>query len=174
VVTDAAATNEKLREARQAGYREGESAGRQAAQNELRAVLERLGRSLEDLAALRPRLREQAEKDLVRLAVAIARRVVRRELTIDPDALTGLVKAALEQLASEERIRVRTHPEHEAAVRTCLSHAGRASGAEVVSDPALDRGALIFETERGDLEASAETQLAEIERGLTDRFRRNG
>lgn len=162
-----------LQEARQAGFREGEAAGRSAAQNESRPVLERLAHTIDELAALRPRLREQAELDLVRLAVAIARRVVRRELTVDPQTITGLVKAALEHLSAEERIRVRVHPADEAAVRSSLAASGRAPSMEVSGDAALERGSAIFETERGDLDASAETQLAEIERGLTDRFRGN-
>jgi len=166
-------SDESLREARQAGFREGEAAGRSAAQAELRPALERLARTVEELAQLRPRLREQAEKDLVRLAVAIARRVLRRELSVDPQAIAGLVKAALEQLASGERVRVRVHPEHEAAVRECLADAGRSEAIEIASDAALERGSAIFETARGDLDASAEAQLTEIERGLTDRCRGN-
>lgn len=164
---------ESLEDARQAGFREGEAAGHAAAQNELRPLVERFARTIDELAAMRPRLREQAEGDLVRLAVAIARRVVRRELTIDPQAITGLVKAALEQLSAGERIRVRVHPEDEAAVRSCLAAVGRAASVEVSGDATLERGSAILETERGNLDASAETQLAEIERGLTDRFRGN-
>jgi flagellar assembly protein FliH len=166
----ARASEQSLLDARQTGFREGEAAGRSGAQAELLPVLERLGRTVDELALLRPRLREQAERDLVRLAVAVARRVLRRELTVDPQAIAGLVKAALEQLASEERVRVRVHPEHESAVRACLADAGRSNGIEIAGDPALERGSAIFETTRGDLDASAEAQLAEIERGLTDRY----
>jgi len=162
-----------LRDARQAGFREGEAASRTAAQNEIRPLIERLAGTIDELAALRPRLREQAESDLVRLAVAIARRVVRRELTIDPQAISGLVKAALEQISAGERIRVRVHPQDEGTVRSFLVAAGRAASIEVAGDAALERGSAILETERGNLDASAETQLAEIERGLADRFRGN-
>src|SRR5690348_7959400 len=90
---------DRIRQAQRAGYQEGESAARNQMQAETRQAIERLGRAAEELAALRPQLRNQAERDLVRLAVAIARRVLRRELTIDPGAIEGLVKAALEQLA---------------------------------------------------------------------------
>jgi len=155
---------------RQAAFREGEMAARAQAQAELRPLIEQLAHAARDLAALRPRLREQAEEDLIRLAVAIARRVVRRELTVDPATITGLVKAALEQLAAGETARLRVHPEHEALVRQFLAEAGRGL-ITVAADGALARGSAIFETARGDLDASAETQLAEIERGLTDRFR---
>jgi hypothetical protein len=63
------------------------------------------------------------------------------------------------------------HPEHEAAVRACLAATAGTVDIEVIGDGALERGSAVFETARGSLDASAETQLAEIERGLTDRLR---
>jgi len=41
---------------------------------------------------------------------------------------------------------------------------------EVVPDASREPGTLIFETERGNLDASVESQLEEIERGLADRL----
>jgi flagellar assembly protein FliH len=43
---------------------------------------------------------------------------------------------------------------------------------EVIADKKLERGALLIETERGELDASVETQLEEIERGFADLIRR--
>ncbi|HUJ22435.1 MAG TPA: FliH/SctL family protein [Bryobacteraceae bacterium] len=161
-----------VQEARQAAFREGEAAGRAQAQAEIRKAVERLAHGVQELSALRPRLRQQAEKDLVRLAVAVARRVLRRELTVDSQAVEGLVKASLERLAAEEVLRVRVHPAHESVLRTCLANGGRADRIEVIADPALECGGVVFETAHGDLDASVGTQLAEIERGLTDRLGR--
>jgi len=157
-------------EARQAGYAEGETEGRSTAQAEVRPVLERLAQAIEHLAALGPQLRQQAETDVVRLAVAIARRVLRRELTIDPQAIHGLLKAALAQIEVQEVNRVRVHPEHEATVRACLQSSGPGTRVEIVGDAGLELGAAVFETDRGNLDASVETQIQEIERGLADRF----
>ncbi|HXG32385.1 MAG TPA: FliH/SctL family protein [Bryobacteraceae bacterium] len=160
----------RLRAAHEEGWREGEAAARRR----LDAVIEQLARSVEDLATLRARLRRQAEADLVHLAVAIARRILRRELSLDPDAIAGLVHAALQRLAGQEIARVRVHPELAVAVRTALAEGQGAQAAEVVADARLEAGAVIFETERGNLDASVETQLAEIERGLADRLRKSG
>jgi len=162
-------SEQALAAVRETAFQQGEAAGRAQAQAELRPVLDQLARSVKELAGLRPRLREQAEQDLVRLAVAIARRVVRRELTIDPQTITGLVKAALEQLASGETARLLVHPGHEALVRSYLAEGGRHT-ITVAADASLGPGCAVFETARGNLDASAEKQLAEIERGLTDRF----
>ena len=163
--------DQRLHEAHAAGVREGEAAGKGRAAAELQPVIERLSRSIEETAGLRARLRREAEADLVRLALAIARRILRRELSIDPDALHGLVLAALDKLQSQEICRVRVHPAQASLVSACLGQVRSASPVEVIADPSAEPGAVIFETDRGNLDASLESQLKEIERGLADRLR---
>jgi len=163
---------QKTRQARADGLREGEAAGRSRAAAELQPVLERLAHAIAELASLRARLRSDAESDMVKLALAIARRVLRRELAIDPEALHGLVLAALEKLQAQEICRVKVHPSHAAAVAACLQKTVVGPAVDIVPDPSREPGTLIFETARGNLDASVETQLQEIERGLADRLRR--
>jgi len=163
---------QKARQARADGLREGEAAGRSRAAAELQPVLERLAHAIAELASLRARLRSDAESDMVKLALAIARRVLRRELAIDPEALHGLVLAALEKLQAQEICRVKVHPSHAAAVAACLQKTVVGPAVDIVPDPSREPGNLIFETSRGNLDVSVETQLQEIERGLTDRLRR--
>lgn len=157
-------------EAREAGRREGEAAGRRVAEAEMQPVLERLATSLKDVSELPAALRAQAEVDLIRLAVAIAQRILQRELNVDPAVITGLVRVGLEKVRAQDVVRVRVCPEHQAAVRECLMRLG-APHVEVSSDPTQERGSMIFETSRGKLDVSIGTQLREIERGLTDRLR---
>lgn len=163
----------RVLEARAAGVREGEAAGRSRAAAELQPVIERLSRTIDELAQLRPRLRKDAEADMVRLCLAIARRVLRRELAVDPEALHGLVLAALEKLQGQENCRVKVHPSQAGPVAACLAKSATGGTVQVVSDPSREPGTVIFETTRGNLDASVESQLQEIERGLADRLRRN-
>lgn len=163
---------QKVREAHAIGVREGEITGRNRASAELQPVVERLARSIQEIANLRTRLRREAESDVVQLALAIARRVVRREIVADPDALRGLVVAALEKLQGQEISRVKVHPSHAAMVKASLQQLLSGGLVEVLSDSSRDLGSVVFETARGNLDASVDTQLQEIERGLTDRLRR--
>ncbi len=82
---EAAALREKLhqleaqsaaerREAFEAGRRQGD----QQARAELLPVLERLNASIAEIVAMRPDLRRRAERDVVQLALLIARRVLHR------------------------------------------------------------------------------------------------
>jgi flagellar assembly protein FliH len=161
----------RVKETRDAAYREGEKAGRNQASAEARPVLEKLARAIQDLAELRPTLRDQAEADVVRLALAIAKRIVHRELNTDPDSIGGLVKVALNNLRAQEAIRVRVHPAHQSIVREVLSHAAGSAHIEVSGDSTAGLGGVVFETARGEFDVSVDTQLKEIEKGLTDRLR---
>jgi flagellar assembly protein FliH len=165
-------TENRVREAHATGFREGEAAGRSQAAGEVRSVVERLSRSIEELARMRDRLRREAEADLVRLSLAIARRILRRELAVDPDATRGVILAALEKLHLQEVHSARVHPAQAPLVKECLQRAAGAGVVEVIADPSREPGAVIFETARGNLDVSIESQLQEIERGLTDRLRK--
>jgi flagellar assembly protein FliH len=159
----------RAQEAREAGRREGEAVGRNAARAELQPEFDRLAGAVRSASELRATLRAHAEADLVKLAIAIARRIVNRELSADPDAIAGLVRIALEKVRLQEVIRVRTHPDHLDAIRRAFSATG-AVQVELAGDPVLERGGVQFETSRGLLDVSTETQFREIERGLTDRL----
>lgn len=161
---------QRIKEAHAGGVREGEAVGRKRAASELEPVMERLERTIAELGGLRARLRREAESDLVRLALAIARRILRRELAVDPDAIHGLVLGALEKLQGQEIFRVRVHPTHAGIVSGSLSQMAAAAPVEVVPDASRELGTVIFETDRGNLDASVESQLREIERGLSDRL----
>lgn len=151
-------------EGRQQGIREGET----AASARLSALLEKLARTIQEVAGARSRYRHEAEQDVVRLATAIARRILHRDLAVDPGALLGLVKSAFEKLDAREVQRVRVHPDHTSIVKDYLDRIGAPQRIEVQADASLELGGAAVETARGMLDASIGTQLEEIERGFAD------
>ena len=160
-------------QAYESGLRKGTALGEEQASRRLDPVAERLARTVEELAGQRRRVRREAEEDVVRLALAIGRRILHRELSIDPEALLGVVKAALKKLEGREVDRVRVQPVDLPLVKRHFEQLGRLDRIEVVADSSLERGAVVFETPRGSLDASIETQLQEIQRGLSDRMMRS-
>jgi flagellar assembly protein FliH len=162
----------RIREGTEAGRAEGASAARQAMNERLETELARAAKLLEQVAGAGAKLRRQAEEDLVRLAVAIARRVLRRELTVDAEAMLGLVKAAFARIDQREVFQARTDPASEPAVQRIIQSAEAGRRVKLVADPSLRPGSLILETSRGQLDASVETQLDEIQRGFIDLVQR--
>jgi len=162
----------RLDQARREAFAEGLATGRQQAEEQFRPAMQGLAETLDSLARLRETIREEATRDLVHLATSIAARVIHREAAVDPDALAGLVQAAFSKLQSREINRVRMHPALEGLVRKSLEQSGSPKNLVLTPDPSLKPAEVFFETAQGTLDASVETQLREIERGLIDRLER--
>ncbi|MCX6595625.1 MAG: FliH/SctL family protein [Acidobacteria bacterium] len=153
-------------------YRQGMTEGIQEGERRAAKLLEplqaRLAATVTDLAGTQRGLRREAEADVVRMALAIARRILNRELSVDPEAILGLVRSALDRLEAREIHRLRVAPTDKAAVEAELARRSLPRSIEVYADPSLERGAAVFETSRGTLDSSINTQLDEIDRGLAD------
>ena len=166
------ALEQHLQGAYQQGFQDGQTAARRELAGQLDAMAARLARTIEEMSSLRQRFRHEAEEQVIALAIAIARRILHRELTVAPDALLGLLKAALEKIEVREVHRVRVRPEDAPLVQQHLDRMGLPQRVELIADPGLERGAAILDSSRGALDVSVETQLAEIERGFADLVRR--
>lgn len=154
------------------GLAAGEAAAAQRAQQKLEPLLNGLNSVIAELASMRKRVRTEAEEDAMKLAIAIARRVLYRELSTDPEAILGLVKAAFGKLNARETHRLRVSPADAATIQEHRAKLQIPPALEISPDASLTPGSAIFETTRGDLDASVDTQLAEIDRGLTDILKR--
>ena len=161
-------TDHRVEEALVAGRLEGETQTRKFLEPQLEAELNNLRNMLRELMLAGPKLRHQSEEDLVRLAVAIARRILHREVIVDPDAMIGLIKAAFNRLDLREVIQIRTDPDNYALLQRVTETLGLPRAAKVIADAGLRKGSLVIETARGELDASVETQLLEVQRGFTD------
>jgi flagellar assembly protein FliH len=160
----------QVEQARKSGFDQGLKQGRHEAAAEMESALDRLAGTIRDLAQVKRKVRSEAETELVRLSLAIARRILHRELTADPQSLRGVVYAALQQLQNREITRIRVFPAAVPAVRAALERNGGLSAIEIVPDGMLQPGGLLFETALGELDASVDTQLQEIERGFADKL----
>jgi flagellar assembly protein FliH len=157
-------------EAHHKGVEDGLRRGREEAAGEMKKAFDQLAHALEELAKVKRNLRQEAERELVKLSLAVARRILYRELSTDPGSIEGIVHAALQKLQQREASKVRVWPAAVPAVRAALERIGSRTGIEIVGDPGLATGAILFETSLGDLDASIETQLQEIQRGFADRL----
>jgi flagellar assembly protein FliH len=160
----------ELEQARQSGFEQGVRQARQEAAKEMEEALDRLARAIQEVPQVKRKVRNEAENEVVKLSLAVARRILHREITADPQSLQGVVYAALQRLQNREITKIKVFPASVKAVRAALERNGGMAALEVIADGALQPGALLFETSLGELDASVETQLQEIERGFADRL----
>ncbi len=130
---------EKEIEARiQAAYQKGrgdaEVAANQRAMQRLEPVIASLNGIVQELANTRRNFRAEAEGDTVKLAIAIARRVLNREIATDPEAILGLVMAAFSKLNARETQRLRIAPVDAPAIQENRARLALPASLEIVAD----------------------------------------
>jgi len=155
------------KEAYQKGLREGEAAGTRKSFEQWQSAIQGLAQTTAMLAGYKATLRAEVERDLVTLSLAVARRILRRELVLDNNLVLAVVRSCLHELQNAEIYHLRLNPQDVEPVAACFQQ--HRPPLQLLADPEVSRGGAVFETSQGQLDARLETQLAEIERGLTDR-----
>jgi flagellar assembly protein FliH len=168
---EALAQNESS--AREAGRREGEAQARAAFDGQLAILRKSAGSALAEFARQREAYFRQVEGEVVRLALNIARKILRREAQVDPLLLAGMVRVVLEKIEGGTKVIVRVHPEQVSECRAYFAqHMEPRQVPEVVEDISLPLNQCILQSELGTTELGAEVELKEIEQGLFDLLER--
>jgi flagellar assembly protein FliH len=137
---------------------------------EERIAAEREGvlRSCEQFGRERARYFAGVEVEVVRLALAIAARVLHREAKLDPLLLSAAVRVALEKVAEDSATVLRVPAVEAELWRGVFSAQAFESSVQVVGDERLGAGECVLDTNVGKVELGVSAQLSEIERGFFD------
>jgi flagellar assembly protein FliH len=154
------------RDAFSKGFAQGERAGGEAAAQRGEAMLRRLTDTLEELTTLREQMIHQTERQMVQLALAVARRVVHREVSIDHDLLIAMARVALDRLGEAAQVTVRLNPQDFEATAAVRSSEWSGTHVTVVADTRVGRGGCRVESEFGAMDAGVDAQIQEIARAL--------
>jgi len=151
-----------VEEARQEGYRQG--------LQEIKPVADLLQNLAHELQEEKHQLLENAELTVVRLAYEIAKKILHREVAESSDVIVYVVREALRRIADRDKIVVRVHPEDAAVLRQATELHNELfqtfAGVEIREDEDVSKGGCLVETSTGLIDATLETQLAEVEAAL--------
>ncbi len=156
-------------EAKAAGLAQGEQDGRASVDAEMADMLATMRGLVEMAREERHKIISGAEHEIVRLAAAIAERVIHRSIGADESIVLDTVRAAITRITSRERVVVRMNP---ADIEIIRDHRERVTaGADIehlkiVEDQRVDRGGVIVETESGTIDGRIATQIRETHRLL--------
>jgi flagellar assembly protein FliH len=162
--------NQIRQQARQQGQLEAQRQAEQSAQSELARRLETLFPALDQAISSIRQARESWlahwERNTVRLACAVAEKIVRRELTQTPEISLVWLREALELVTSDDRVSVYLHPQDVDTlgdqVRLLIGRLSRLGAAQLIADPGVEPGGCRVETEFGCIDQQLSTQLARI------------
>lgn len=150
-------------EAYKEAFEQGLAEGREAGRAQVRAQVEQLAGMFYDLAKPFEELDAEVERELLSLAMALARQIVRRELKADPTQIIGIIREAIGALPVAARdVRVHLHPEDAAVVRQNLAPTENERAWGIIEDPVMARGGCQITTATSRIDARLETRLGAI------------
>ena len=169
--SDAAAGIDSSTGADTGAFGAGYELGRNETRAELEVVAESFVRSLQELGAFRTRLRERYERELLSLALGVARKVVRAEVQARPEAWLTMIQDGIRRAVDREQIRIRVPAKLASFLTERLpdlrAQLDEVKSLELIEDASLADDGCIVETRLAELDLGLETQLTQVERGLT-------
>lgn len=157
---------DRIKAINQQAYQQGYDAG--YAQGAARAQTEaaRLAQLIEVLQHETTGLEQRIAEDLLRLALALARSLLRELLAVHPELVAAIVREAIAEVPPfSQGTRLRLHPQDAALLR---AHLEREPGADwiVVEDASLLRGGCRIETAAGEIDATLQTRWQKLSSAL--------
>lgn len=147
------------------GFKHGERAGMEIAEQKIEVVMRRYAEAILEVNGLRESLFARAEREVVRLALEVAKKIVHREVRIDNDIIQTLVRVALSHVSEKSAVTVRLNPLDYNYLLERRTELAQNEGRDLalVSDKSVERGGCLIQTECGDIDARIEEKFREVE-----------
>lgn len=165
---------QRVQEAYSSGYEEGRLEGEIAEGVRLRNAVAAAEKTLAELRENEVRWQENVEMNIAALAVAVARHIVTRELSIDPTIIADIVKRALHEFPIDQPLRVRVNPTDLSVLTTHTMRSGEpisiAPNRDVhwLADARLQPGGCVVEGRERIIDGRVDTALERLYRQVTD------
>ena len=140
------------------------------AEGKTEVVMKRYAESIMELSKLRSALYARVEREVVKLAIEVAKKIVHREIQADQEIVETLVHVALSHVAEKSAVTVHLSPTD---YNYLLEHRAQLSQNEgrdisLLADQSIERGGCLIQTECGDIDARIEEKFREVEHAFFD------
>ncbi|MFO7839130.1 MAG: FliH/SctL family protein [Desulfosalsimonadaceae bacterium] len=155
---------------REEGYAEGKKDGRSEVEKELHTAAQALAEGVEQVSRLRESLFSRSREDMVRLVMAVARRVIEAEVEKNEDIIVKTVNRTIDSAVEAEQYYIRVNPADLEKVKEneplFLAAMKGLENIQFIADEAISPGGCRAESRAGDVDATIESQMEKIEEHL--------
>ena len=149
------------------GVNDGENTGFELGTKKIEPLISSIKEALIQLDAIREETYQQIEKEVVDLALAIAQKVICREISTDPETVVCVAKEALAKVDDQGKIKIKMNPSDMQFINeTKYQLSNLIADVDHVTfeaEESIQSGGCIIETELGEIDARIEKQLQAIE-----------
>jgi flagellar assembly protein FliH len=153
-------------QAKKNGWQAGYAEGQQQAYSEMEAGLAQIKTVANSALTTKEQFLKNSQADLNELAVAIAEKIITKQLSLDPQLVAEIVGQAIKNANINGACRIRVNP----ADYEILSPSWQSIPSmqpsdqkwELISDKGIKRGGCVIDVQGGILDAQVETQLQQV------------
>lgn len=160
------------------GKSEGEKAGVELAAGKIEPLLNSLQSELLQLKNIRQETYRYIEKQVVDLALAIARKVVCREIEMDKEVVMCVAREALAKVDDAVEIKIKMSPSDLQFIDEAKYHLSdlidKIDNVTLEAEENIQRGGCILETNLGEIDARIEKQLQAVEESFRTALENSG
>lgn len=133
--------------------------------------LETFRANIKDFMNAKENVFEYIAPDILEISVDIAKKIIKKEVESDPQVLINTIVDVLRTVSKNEpKINIRVRPQSVAFIKDSIPDITYQYGIDakinIISDPSIDEGGCIFQTNNGIVDASVDTQLEIIKKAL--------
>jgi flagellar biosynthesis/type III secretory pathway protein FliH len=154
-----------MAEARSAGQALGFQEGIQRGIEEQRESILRLAQIAQRAHTDAREYARVLERQIVQLALAVAQKVIEREVEADPTIVLDVVQSAINEVQDATSVHVRVHPEDYGLIEPHWHSIGRNSLGEpiiLVADERVEPGGCLIETSIGHVDGQISTRFKQV------------
>lgn len=156
-----------LAEGKTQGLNDGEHAGFEQGTKKIEPLISSIKKALIQLNAIREETYQQIEKQVVELALAIARKVICREISTDKETVVCVAKEALAKVDDPGKINIKMNPSDLQFINETQYQLSNliadVNNVTFEAEESVQSGGCIIETDLGEIDARIEKQLQAVE-----------
>ena len=161
-----------LVEGNRQGLNAGEEKGFELASRKIEPLITSIQQAVIKLAAIREETYQQIESEVVELALAIARKVICREVSTDKETVVCVAREALAKVDDTGKIKIKMNPADLQFINETkyqLSNLiGDVNSVTIEAEESIQSGGCVIETDLGEIDARIEKQLQAVEESFRD------
>lgn len=162
------------RAAYERGFHAGEKAGFEFGRQKAEVLFNGLGTVLHELSSFKDTLFKSCEREMLELSLAVAKKVIQREVEAKEDGVLECVRHAMRAVAGGGEITVKLNPKEIEVVKQHKSELarfhGNVKGLNMEADESIAKGGCVVSSNYGEVDATIGSILQEIEEKLNDAY----
>jgi len=152
------------------GYEKGYQEGKEKEREKIREIIAILQKIVKDLEIKKEIIVDEMEQKTVEIAMATARKIIKKEIDQDPQVILRTVREALKRIKQAQKITIKVNPLDWTTLKKVqpelLFSSLEKKNIYIEKDETITRGGSLIETDKEIIDARLEQQIYKVNKAL--------